>query len=225
MKLSLLYIALFFLAACGDGDKKEPALKPTPREEKVRDDKPDSTEATTQKPEIESDSLKSQDLETEEEPEYVKLKSEEKIKSISELWKTYKDAKTKVSAALEKENLEEVIKYLKIAGECAQDLGRSDISTWQFNNIGHYSILEFKKLTNYEERLQTLATMNSGENKNNYLNDTKTLFRKELNLLESAERYLNQAQIIDDDLEESRRTDVIQRNLDYIAWVKEFCRN
>ena len=155
-------------------------------------------------------------------PQKSPLLKDQTNKSISELWNTYKRAKSDVSRALDSNDIEAVVTNLALAGESAEELGRMDISSWQFNNIGHYSIVEFKRRTEYDERLQTLATMPSGKEKLGYRKATKELFLKEYHLLDKARDYLVRAQIIDDFLELSRRTDVIQRNLDYIEWIKKF---
>ena len=144
------------------------------------------------------------------------------IKSISGLWRLYKSSKAKVNDALETNDLDTIITYLKIAGECAVELGRPDIASWQFNNIGHYSILEFQRLTGYEKRMRELATMNSRVDRTEFINDTKIIFSANIQLLLEADKYLVQAQIIDDELESSRRTETIERNRDFINWVKEF---
>lgn len=150
-------------------------------------------------------------------------KSESKnIKSISGLWNTYKLAKEEANKAIEKGDIDKIIMHLNIAGESAIELGRDDIAAWQFNNIGHYSIEEFKKRTGYDDRIRAMATMPSGKDKSDYIKKTKDFFRQEISLLDQAESSLNRAQIIDDELEKSRRTEVIERNLDFINWVKEF---
>jgi hypothetical protein len=142
--------------------------------------------------------------------------------SISELWSTYKKAKDDVNKALDDNDIETVVANLAIAGRCTQQLGRLDISAWQYNNIGHYSITEFKRRTGYDQRLQKLATMAAGNAKIGYQQATKDLFFREYPLLDNSEKYLQRAQIIDDDLEPSRRTDAIQSNLDFIEWIKNF---
>ena len=143
-------------------------------------------------------------------------------KSISELWNTYKKAKDDVNKALDNNDIEAVVINLALAGRCTQQLGRVDIAAWQFNNIGHHSISEFKRRTGYEQRLQKLATMPAGNAKIGYQQATKDLFFREYPFLKKSKKYLERAQIIDDDLEPSRRSDAIQNNLDVIEWIKNF---
>jgi hypothetical protein len=147
---------------------------------------------------------------------------EQSRKSISELWNIYKKAKSDANKALDSNDIETVVNNLALAGESAEQLGRMDIAAWQFNNIGHYSITEFKQRTSYDQRLQKMATMKAGNAKAGHQQATKDMFLKEFPLLEISAEYLVRAQIIDDFLEPSRRTDAIQSNLDYIEWIKNF---
>ncbi|MBN1301878.1 MAG: hypothetical protein JW995_11745 [Melioribacteraceae bacterium] len=144
------------------------------------------------------------------------------VKSITELWETYKKAKSEVSVALENNEIKKVISNLIVAGECAMELGRPGIASWQYNNIGHYSIEEFKRLTDYDNRIRNLATLKNSTERKEYLNQTKSLFRQHFTLLETAEKHLLNAQIIDDELEKSRRTNAIEKNIEFINWVRSF---
>jgi hypothetical protein len=212
--ISILIITLF--VSCGTDKEDEPQQTETKTgdiSEKMESDKvsADSAEAGP-------DSAKN----PADPPKKSPLLKDQTSKSISELWSIYKRAKSNVSRALDSNDIDAVVANLSLAGESAEELGRMDIASWQFNNIGHYSIVEFKRRTEYDQRLQVLATMPSGKEKSGYLQATKELFLKEYPLLDKARDYLVRAQIIDDFLEPSRRTEVIQRNIDYIEWVKNF---
>lgn len=157
--------------------------------------------------------------------EIVELKDEgPEIKSIAQLWTEYNNAKNKAQEALAENNIESVINNLRIAGECALELGRPGIAAWQFNNIGNYSIIEFKRVTGYNEKINGLNESSANPGKEILLAETKLIFKKHIKLLEVAEKYLEKAQIIDDELEESSRTGIIQSNAEFIEWVKEFIR-
>lgn len=149
---------------------------------------------------------------------------EEKITSIAELWHTYKSSKRIAEESLEKGDLSNTVKNLAIAGNCALKLGRPEIAAWQFNNIGHYSIEEFKKLTDCDNRLRTLAQMEIDSVKIKLLAETKNIFRKHIDLLLNSQKHLQRAQIIDDELAESWRTEVIESNVEFINWVQEFIK-
>lgn len=228
MKKLILHIVVLALFASCESKHEEPAKvesnKESEQETKIDTAKLfDSVKTHEVKPAAEDKDKPDEPIQTESKPAEPKPQTEPaKLKSISELWNTYKSAKQKVNDALEADNLDETIKYLKIAGEAAQDLGRPGIAAWQFNNIGHYSIEKFKKETNYDNRMRELATMESGDEKVTYLDETKRLLDLYYPLLLRAEKYLERAQIIDDELEKSRRTEVIERNVEFIAWVKDF---
>ena len=215
------------LVSCGDKKNPESAL---------------DQKSTTEKSAAEADSSKSnvpevirekepQSTQSESEPKQEETKPEAKkivkpaqsnIKSISELWSIYKKAKAEASKAIENGNIDKIVEQLKIAGESAIQLGRDDIAAWQFNNIGHYSIEEFKKRTGYDDRIRAMATMPSGKEKSDFIMETKKLLNSEIDLLDQAKKNLERAQIIDDELEKSRRTETIERNLDFINWVMDF---
>lgn len=144
------------------------------------------------------------------------------IHSITELWNRYKTAKATVDEALEKGDVETAITNLKIAGNAALELGRPGIAAWQFNNISHYLIEEFKKKTDYEIRMRTLAKGGYDEKRTAYIAETKMIFKKHIALLERAQKQLTRAQIIDDELIESRRTEVIKSNVEFVEWMFEY---
>lgn len=215
MKLLISILIISFFVSCGtdkEDEPQQPDTKSGDASEKVL-----PKQGSTDKPGAEQDSAGSPSP-----PQKSPLLQDQSNKSISELWSIYKRAKSRVSSALDSNDIDAVVSNLAVAGESAEQLGRMDIASWQFNNIGHYSIVEFKRRTEYDQRLQILATMSSGSEKSGYLKATKELFRNEYLLLEKAMDYLVRAQIIDDFLDPSRRTDVIQRNIDYIEWVKKF---
>jgi hypothetical protein len=216
MKLLIIILTITLFVSCGtDKDDEQPQI----------DTKNDDISQRIDSDEISMDSAET-GLDSTSNPNAPPQKSpllqDESNKSISELWNTYKRAKNNVSRALDSNDIDAIVSNLALAGESAEQLGRMDIASWQFNNIGHYSIVEFKRRTDYDERLQNLATMLSGTEKTGYLQATKDLFMKEYPLLKKAKDYLVRAQIIDDFLDPSRRTDVIQRNIDYVEWVKKF---
>jgi len=203
---------MVFLVSC-NSDKEESQKQVDAKIEKIAQ-KIDSVE-------VAMDSVEAQ-IDTVATVQTSPVLKEQNSKSISELWNTYKKAKSDANKALDGSDIETVVDNLALAGESAEQLGRMDIAAWQFNNIGHYSISEFKRRTEYDQRLQKLATMKAGNAKAGYQQATKDLFLEEFPLLKKSAEYLVRAQIIDDFLEPSRRTDAIQSNLDYIEWIKNF---
>ncbi|MCK5087960.1 MAG: hypothetical protein KAQ90_10590 [Melioribacteraceae bacterium] len=215
MKKVIYFIPIFILLLyCGE--KKEVPESP-PKEEKVVTSKDKDTLITNDTFSTNEDTVEVKNiLEEKEAPR------DEGVKSIAELWKLYKDSKAKVSKALESNDIVAVIENLIVAAEVSVELSRPDIAAWQLNNIGHYSIEEFKRRTNYDNRLRQLALLPAGIEKSEYQTETKNIFKKELPLLLTGNIYLLKAQTLDNELEESRRTSIIESNLEYIEWVKIF---
>lgn len=216
MKLLITILSLTLIVSCGvDNEETEQQVETTI--EKISE-RIDSVEVAAENVKAVIDTIKK----ATSPPQTSPLLQDQSGKSISELWNTYKKAKDDVNKALDKNDIAAVVSNLALAGECALQLGRMDIAAWQFNNVGHYSIMEFKRRTGYDQRLQKLATMPAGNVKTGYQLATKDLFFREFPVLENARNYLVQAQIIDDELEHSRRTGAIQSNIDYIEWIKNF---
>jgi len=146
----------------------------------------------------------------------------EETMSEAEMWKEYKSAKDAALAAKEKGNLEDLKLALLRAASFAKKLNRPDIVTWQLNNIGYYSILEFKKRTEYDVRMRTIETMKYDETKIEYIQQTREIFQKQMPLLTVAEKHLNDALEFDNKLEDENRTEKIYSNLKFIEWVRKF---
>ncbi len=151
-----------------------------------------------------------------------KRKDSYKMKSISELWNEYKRAKALSQTYIKKENLDSTIKYLNIAADAAYELRREDIATWQLNNIGYHSIIKFKKNTDYDNRMQQLATLTNLRKKGLFTEETKSVFRENFNILTRAKDYLYKAQLLDSEMEESDRTKAIENNLKFISWIGDY---
>ncbi len=148
-----------------------------------------------------------------------------KMKSISELWKQYKKAKTLATSYVEKDELDSIITYLNIAADAAYELKREDIATWQLNNIGYHSIIKFKKKTDYDTRIQQLATIGNLKKKGLYREETKSVFRENFEILTRAEDFLYKAQLLDSEMDESDRTKAIENNLKFISWIGDYISN
>ena len=99
------------------------------------------------------------------------------------------------------------------------------MTAWQYNNIGYYSIQEFKGRTNYDFRLYKLRTLIKKEVKEKFQAETKVIFKKHLKILTDAQIYLEKAYKIDENYNEQNRTDKIYNNLKFIDWVENFLTN
>ncbi len=223
MKNFLFILLLLLLFSC-QNDKKE--IKHIQKQSAVTNDS-NLTENNKPIPE-KVDSTKTTSKETK--PIKNILQEEEKnstykMKSISELWKQYKSAKALATKYVKMDNLDSVITYLNIAADAAYELRREDIATWQLNNIGYHSIVKFKKLTDYDKRMQQLATFSNLRKKGLYTAETKSVFRENYNILTRAEDFLYKAQLLDSEMEKSDRTKAIENNLKFISWIGDYISN
>ncbi len=214
-KIILAVVLLTVIVGCSNDTKEKPQNEAIP-EKKVLE-KADSVKNLAE--EVKQETLKNSNiLKKVEEPKGIK------VKSISDLWKIYKSEKIVGQELLNKNDLEKGISHLDRAGKAAIELGRYDIAAWQYNNIGHYSIQEFQRVTEYDKRMRTLATISSQEEKKKYSWETKLKFEENILILETAEKYLQEALLLDDELEESERTEAIKRNLDFVNWIKAYVK-
>jgi len=168
------------------------------------------------------DTISTEDVKEENILEKTNVNTAYKVESISELWKTYKNSKALATKFSTNNNLDSTVYYLNLAADAAYKLSREDIATWQLNNIGYYSINEFKRRTDYDIRMQKLATFTNLKLKALYVEETKKIFAENLHILETAELYLYKAQLLDSDLEPSDRTQVIESNLEFIDWIANY---
>lgn len=142
--------------------------------------------------------------------------------SLEELWNRFYAARDSAQSAREQYRMEKVKLYLLEATEYALALERPDIAAWQLNNIGYYSIEEFKRRTEYDQRIATIESMRRGPEKIVYIKNTKRLFKANLPLLIEAEKQLEKAYDMDKDLDNNDRTQKIYSNLQFIDWIRNF---
>lgn len=143
-------------------------------------------------------------------------------RTIQDKWNDFYRAKDSVDAAAARNDFDDVRKYLKKAYFHAMEVSRPDIAAWQLNNIGYYSIVEFKQKTDYDERMRTIENMRRGPEKIVYIKETKALFKKYLPKLLDSVHYLEEAYDLDKDFNDNDRTNKIYSNLAYIDWVRNF---
>lgn len=152
-------------------------------------------------------------------------KSTYEIKSISKLWQQYKFAKEKAAKFTPNKNLDSIIVYLSIASDAAYELSREDIATWQLNNIGYFSINEFKVRTDYDKKIQNLATFENLKEKALLVEKAKFDFKNNFIILAVAEKYLEKAKLFDSEMEPSERTEIIESNIQFIEWIRNYISN
>jgi len=143
-------------------------------------------------------------------------------RTTQQMWNDFYAAKNSADSALIKENYTVVKDYLKKAAFHAMEVSRDDIAAWQLNNIGYYSIEEFKQRTDYINRMRTIENMRQGPQKTTYIKETKEIFKKHLPILLNATSFLEEAYDLDKDFDDNDRTEKIYSNLAYIDWVRNF---
>ena len=207
MKLLLiLFLAVSILIGCSSKNEK-------PEKQKINQKEENSSQIyqITEKLEVKHD----------EKPSGEKIIPE----TIEGIWERYNSAKIKLKKAKEEGNFTGIKKNLLEAAVCAEKLGRKDIEAWQYNNIGYFSIEEFKKRTNYDESMKRISMLKTGEKKTNFLQAVKEGFRKEKTLIHDAKKYLIKAQKNDADLVDKKRKSMINSNLKFIENIDEFLNN
>ena len=225
-KISIQILFFVFLYSCGND--KSPNIDSIKHKENIIDSNFSIKEEILKDTTIIIDSTNVQENIVVDKKENKNiLEDEEKqsayqIKSISELWEKYKFAKAKAAKFNSSNNLDSIIVYLSVARDAAYELSREDIATWQLNNIGYYSINEFKRKTDYDNRMQKLVTFTDINKKALYIEDTKSTFRNNFTILSRAQKYLQKAQILDSELEKSERSETIFKNLQFIEWIEDY---
>jgi len=143
-------------------------------------------------------------------------------RTVQEMWEDFRTAKDSVDSARARNDFDATILALLKAAHHAKELNRDDIVAWQLNNIGFYSIEEFKKRTDYTVRMHNIESMRRGPEKIVYIKETKRLFKKNLSLLIEGTKHLEEAYDVDKNLDDNDRTQKIYNNLKYIDWIRIF---
>ncbi len=150
----------------------------------------------------------------------------EKIKKISneskaKLWDIYKTTKQKIKEAKMQERFNELIDLLKKEADISKKLGRTDIQAWQLNNIGYYSIEEFKKRIKYDETMAKIyATTNKKEKKKLY--DTlKRRMKENFAILQNSYDYLLEAKKLSSENKDEKQKKIIANNISFINDIKK----
>jgi len=143
-------------------------------------------------------------------------------RTVQQMWNDFYAAKDSVDSALSRSDFLMVRSFLKKAAFHALEVSRDDIAAWQLNNIGYYSIEEFKRKTDYNLRMRNIENMRRGPEKIVYIKKTKEIFKDHLLILLDATSFLEEAYELDKDFNDNDRTTKIYSNLTYIDWVRNF---
>jgi len=227
MKIVSTQIVLFlFLYSCGNdkipnidsvNDRKDLSIKKSPTVTNVVKDTVNLSDTLS----VSDSSSNDQEIGKDE-----KFREPEpEIKSITELWEDYKFAKDKIAEFVLENDLDSIPFYLNLSSDIAYELGRVDLAILQLNNIGYYSINEFKNRTDYDKRIHTLVTFYDMEQKAIYANETIAIFKRYFRILNRAKQYITKAKILDSEFEPSERTKNIAENVEFIEWIRDYISN
>lgn len=140
-------------------------------------------------------------------------------------WKSYSayqeylSVKNKAKQADAEGNTFKAVSNFLKAAEIASNSADANVQAWQLNNAAYSLIVQFKKLVNYDEKLQKLIEMKPGKEKIASQKEMAEMLNLHFLLLEEAQGILDQTKDLGEELEAKEK---IQSNLDFIAWVKEF---
>jgi hypothetical protein len=149
-------------------------------------------------------------------------KGKEKAKeNKSRLWEIYNETRKNIKEAKLQERYTDLIKLLKKQSEIAEKLGRKDIEAWQLNNIGYYSIEEFKKKINYDETMAKIYSVKDKKKRKKIYDEMIKKMKKNYKLLEKSYPYLKKAKIISEENDDKKQKKVIANNIAFINDIKK----
>lgn len=134
--------------------------------------------------------------------------------SDADLWKQYKELK-----ATSYNNVSQTVqKYLDTA-KVAEQLKRTDIAAWNYNNAGSALIDEFKKVSKYHDFNKQISAEKDLTERKEKRNAFKQSLKDNIGLLNEAHGYLAQSAAI---AEHNDVKEKIKSNLGFIQWVEKF---
>jgi len=216
--ISLLLVS-FIYYGCGQEQKKDELSKPVEKEN-IAVDNAESNIENKDEPVVE------EKTKTDDKPDrMIEEDMKKTVPGKRNLWDDYRMAKANAEAAFEKGNIDIMTSELLLAVKYTKELNRPEIAAWQLNNIGYNSIQEFRKRTDYDNRMSQLEKMKYGEEKSKYLEETKALIKDNMHLLRNGIIHLNSALELSNKLndeDKTNREEKINRNLNFIQWVEDF---
>ena len=138
-----------------------------------------------------------------------------------ELWERYNKTKEAINIAKSQKKYKELVELLKKEAKTSEKLGRRDIQAWQLNNVGYYSIEEFKKKTGYDERMKELASIKNPKKRKEYYQETARILRKYIKILDNSHPYLIKAKKLDEVFPDKKRKKIIANNLSFVNDMKK----
>ena len=144
--------------------------------------------------------------------------------SKEQLWKLYGETKSKIKQAKMNEEFSDLIKLLKKQVQISKQLGRKDIEAWQLNNIGYYSIEEFKKRIKYDETMAKIYATTEKKKRKKLYNDLKERMKKNYKILHDSYEYLVKAQKISSQNNDKKQQKIIANNISFINDIKKMIK-
>jgi hypothetical protein len=125
-------------------------------------------------------------------------------------------AETNTATALS--SLEGVVAACEATAVEAKKLGRPDIASWAYNNAAYANIVAFKKACNYTSMNTKIESLDPKcEDRKILLRQLQDLYRTNLHLLDSADKYLESASALS-----SVSAAKVESNRGFISDVRKF---
>ncbi len=159
-------------------------------------------------------------IEKKQEKKKLKIEKKKQVKDNAiDLRKELEKQRKLASNASAKENYSEAMIYGEKALKIAKILKDDEIICWQLNNLGFYKLREFKKRTNYSERISEIDNTKAQNEKKRLKAKAKKDFLLEKETIIEAKSFLTQAENLDKNLNDSNRTKKIQNNVNFVDWI------
>ncbi len=206
--VSICVMSLIFLGGCGNKEVKQVEKEPTLIKQVPTDILSQETEDPAEKP---------------KDPVYkLRFTSELADLGEGELWKVYKECRTRADKAKNRERYQESINLLLKGAEAAIKLEKPGIASWQFNNAAKHAIEYYQAESEYKKRMRKLTKIKHGDEKIAYKKDTKTIMKDYFKILKEAEGYLNAATKYNEMDNDSERVSAIESNMGFVKEIEGF---
>ncbi|MBD3420865.1 MAG: hypothetical protein GF398_12165 [Chitinivibrionales bacterium] len=142
--------------------------------------------------------------------------------SIGELWEKYRTSRQTAKQFEKQKAYDKAVGQYLLAAECAQQLEKPGIAAWQYNNAGKNAIDQFRKMTDYTQRMKSIESMEKGAEKIAYIKESRQKLEGNMGMLEQARTYLGDAHKADNADPEPGRKKIIESNLNFIKEITRF---
>lgn len=155
------------------------------------------------------------------------IETADKIDTLADstLWKRYYQVRDQANRLMNSNSYNQAVEQLLKAAQYTEVLNKEGIAAWQYNNAGYCEILHFKKITNYQNRMNKINNRPNSFTGQDYIAETKIIFNNNLIHLERARKYLEKAYQLDEQFDKSERTEKIYNNLKFADWVCNYVKD